>query len=347
MANFIRNAWYPAAWSRDVGRSLAARRILEEDVVLYRTENGAVAALEDVCPHRLAPLSIGRLKGDLVECGYHGLQFDCSGRCTRIPGQPVIPSSARVRAYPVHENMGLVWIWMGDPALARKEDVYDLPQYHQKGWWAVEGDALQLQCNYLNLADNLCDPSHVSWVHASTLGNAAAEDVPVHHERRGENELVTWRWIIDSPAIPLFRKFGNYGDHVDRWHYYHYYAPSTAIIDFGTADTGTGAPEGRRDSCAQIFACHFITPVDQRTCIDHWLFVNNFETDAATGEAMKVALRGAFEEDRAILEAIQRNEERTSRRPVKLAIDASPTIMRRMVDRRIAAENGEQVPVEA
>jgi vanillate O-demethylase monooxygenase subunit len=347
MAKYVRNAWYPAAWARDVGRSLVPRRILDEDVVLYRLEDGRTAALEDVCPHRLSPLSIGRLKGDLVECGYHGLAFDCSGRCVRVPGQPTIPSSARVRSYPVHENMGLVWIWMGDPALARTEDVYDLPQYHQPGWWAVEGDALHLACNYLNLADNLCDPSHVAWVHGSTLGNASAEDVPVHHEKRGENELVTWRWIIDSPAIPLFRRFGRYDEHVDRWHYYHYYAPSTAIIDFGTADTGTGAPEGRRDNCAQIFACHFITPVDEANCIDHWLFVNNFETDAETAEAMKAALRGAFEEDRAILEAIHRNEQRTARRPIKLAIDASPTIMRRMIDKRIAAENGMSVAAEA
>jgi vanillate O-demethylase monooxygenase subunit len=62
---------------------------------------------------------------------------------------------------------------------------------------------------------------------------------------------------------------------------------------------------------------------------------------------MKVALRGAFEEDRAILEAIQRNEERTTRRPMKLAVDASPTIMRRMVERRIAAENGTSMATEA
>ena len=104
----------------------------------------------------------------------------------------------------------------------------------------------------LSLADNLCDPAHVSFVHLSTLGNAAGEDVAVHTEPEGEGKQVTWRWIIDSPAIPLFRKFGDFAGNVDRWHYYHYTAPSIAVIDFGSAATGTGAPGGNRDNCIQI-----------------------------------------------------------------------------------------------
>ena len=98
MGRYVRNTWYPVAWSRDIGRTLARRTVIEEDVVLYRTEGGNVAALEDACPHKLAPLSIGRLEGDQVECGYHGLTFDASGRCTRVPGM----------AHAVAESMGMV-----------------------------------------------------------------------------------------------------------------------------------------------------------------------------------------------------------------------------------------------
>ena len=118
MGDYVRNAWYPAAWSRAISRELTTRRILGQPVVLFRTGTGAVAALEDACPHRLAPLSMGRLKGDTIECGYHGMTFDCRGECVRIPGQEVIPRNARVRSYPMVENMGLAWIWMGDPAAA-------------------------------------------------------------------------------------------------------------------------------------------------------------------------------------------------------------------------------------
>ena len=176
-------------------------------------------------------------------------------------------------------------------------------------------------------------------MHLSTLGNAAGEDIAIHTEKQGADKLVTWRWIIDSPAIPLFQKFGNFAGNVDRWHYYHYTAPSIAVIDFGSAATGTGAPEGGRDNCIQIYACHFITPVDDDTCIDHWLFVKNFPTDEATTQAMIEQFRIAFNEDKVILEAIQRNEkEPRAWRPIRLAIDAGPVRMRRMVEQMIEAE---------
>lgn len=339
MQDFLWNAWYPAAWSREVSRSLIQRRLLGRLIVLYRREGGGVAALDDACPHRLAPLSLGRLKGDAIECGYHGMTFDCSGACVRIPGQAVIPSTARVRSYPVVEKMGLAWIWMGDPALAEPSKIPGIAQYDDPAWSVVEGDPLAIACHYLNLADNLCDPAHVSFVHLSTLGNASSEDVPVHSEIQGE-KIVTWRWILDSPAIPLFRKFGNFSGNVDRWHYYHYTPPSTAIIDFGSAPTGTGAPDGNRENALQIFACHFIAPVDTENCIDYWLFVKNFPTDEATTQSMIENFRVAFDEDKLILEAIHRNEkEPRDTRRIHIAIDASPVRMRRAIERLIEEES--------
>src|SRR6202022_4920379 len=133
MAEYVRNAWYPAAWARDVKRELISRRILEEDVVLYRTSAGSPAPAEDPCPHRLTPLSMGRLRGDTIECGSHGMTFNYRGECVRIPGQEIIPRNAQVRCYPVVENMGLAWIWMGDPALAAAAGGFDPPQDRSRG----------------------------------------------------------------------------------------------------------------------------------------------------------------------------------------------------------------------
>lgn len=344
---YVRDTWYPATWSREVVEKPVQRRILGELVVLYRGEKGEIHALEDACPHRLAPLSMGRIRGSLLECGYHGLTFDGGGRCVRIPGQKTIPANARVRSFPVFEKMGLIWIWMGDPSLADPARIYDLPQFSDPAWSAVEGDALHIGCNYLNLADNLCDPAHVSFVHLSTLGNSAGEEVPVETEKRGDDYLVTWRWIIDAPAIPLFQKFGSFAGHVDRWHYYHYHAPSIAVIDFGSAATGTGAHEGNRDDCIQIFACHFITPVDENNCIDHWLHVKNFKADDDTNRRLSDQFRIAFNEDKEILEAIHLNEQESRpRRPLRIAIDGAPIRMRRMVEQMIERE-GKSVPVAA
>jgi hypothetical protein len=181
-------------------------------------------------------------------------------------------------------------------------------------------------------------------VHLSTLGSAASEDVPVQFEKKADDRLLTWRWIIDAPAIPLFQRFGKFAGNVDRWHYYHYHAPSIAVIDFGSAPTGTGAPEGRRDNGIQIYACHFITPVDRTLCIDHWLFVKNFKSDEATNEAIKQQFRLAFNEDKEILEAIQKNETKDPpRRPIRLAIDACPVNMRGVIDRMIETEQANDI----
>src|SRR5262245_28073206 len=124
---YLHNAWYVAAWSDDLADGqLLARTILKEPVVLYRTADGGVAALEDRCPHRFAPLHMGKIvKGDAVQCPYHGLEFDSSGACVLNPhGTKNIPPRARVRSYPVTEKHKAIWIWMGErePDLAKVPD---------------------------------------------------------------------------------------------------------------------------------------------------------------------------------------------------------------------------------
>src|SRR5579885_1747783 len=115
---FLQNAWYVAAWDREVGRTPVARTILNQPVVLYRKADGTAVALEDRCCHRHLPLSKGMVVADDLRCGYHGLRYDATGACVEIPGQPQIPPTARVRSYPVVEKWNWVWIWMGEPARA-------------------------------------------------------------------------------------------------------------------------------------------------------------------------------------------------------------------------------------
>ena len=126
---FLRNCWYIAGWSRDIVRSLTARKILNQNLVLYRQSDDTVVALEDACPHRKLPLSKGRLLGDIIECGYHGLQFDCSGSCVLAPTQNRIPPTAKVRHYPIIEKWGFVWVWMGEVDKAEDVNVYDIQKF--------------------------------------------------------------------------------------------------------------------------------------------------------------------------------------------------------------------------
>jgi vanillate O-demethylase monooxygenase subunit len=103
---YLRNAWYVAGWSDDLADGkLLARTIMKEPIVFYRLPDGNVAALQDRCPHRFAPLSMGQIvNGDRIQCPYHGLEFGPSGACTLNPhGTKNIPPRARVRSYPVIE----------------------------------------------------------------------------------------------------------------------------------------------------------------------------------------------------------------------------------------------------
>ena len=112
---FLRNCWYAAYWSKDLGRGPEARTILNEPVAFFRKEDGTPVAFADRCCHRAAPLSRGICVGDGLQCGYHGLRYDDSGAVVEVPGQSRVPPGARVRCYPVREKWKTVWIWMGDP----------------------------------------------------------------------------------------------------------------------------------------------------------------------------------------------------------------------------------------
>lgn len=329
---YVRNAWYVAGWESEFDNELRRVTLLDEHVVMFRKSDGSVVALEDRCPHRLLPLSQGKRVGDTVQCGYHGLTFDCSGKCVRVPGQNNLPASAYVEAYPVCEKHSIVWIWMGDPDRANPDEIFDMPEFSDPAWEAHQGDALHLKSNYLNVAENLVDPAHVSFVHPTTLGNAASENVPVHVSTEGKT-IVAWRWIRDSEPIGFFMKFGSFTGNVDRWHYYYLHTPCTAVIDFGSAPTEDALPEEERDRGVRIFALHFMTPVTANYTIDRWMHLRNTALgDPAVAETMDSMFRTAFAEDKAILEAVQAEEERPQkRRPIRIAIDKGPMVYRKRI----------------
>jgi vanillate O-demethylase monooxygenase subunit len=340
---FVRNAWYVAGWSRNFGRDLTPLTIVEEDIVVFRSEAGEAVALTDECPHKRLPLSKGRLIGDAVQCGYHGMTFGCDGKCVRIPGQSNLPSSAWVRRYPVHEARGIVWIWMGEAAKADPALVFDMTEFADPRWAPHYGDALAIESHYLPLADNLCDPAHVSFVHPTTLGSAASEDVPIDCERQGRT-VVTSRWIRDAPPVGFFKAFGNFAGNVDRWHYYYLYAPNVAVIDFGSAATEEAIGEDQRDKGVRLFALHFLTPVSETRTVDHWMHLRNIGLDdEELGERMNEQFRVAFAEDKSILEAIQAREAKApARRGVKLAIDRGPNHLRRIIAEMLEEERAPQ-----
>ena len=233
---FLKNAWYVGAWGTEVGRQKLLRRtLLNEPVVFFRQEDGTPVALADKCAHRHAPLSEGKLVGDNIQCPYHGLEYNAAGDCVRVPGQSQIPPGCRVQSYPVVERYQWVWIWMGDPSLADPDDIEDFHWMDDPDWRA-KGERMHLKADYKLLVENLLELSHLSYVHATTLGTGAIANEQMSFERDDRSVTLT-RWMLDSPASNMFQKLGRFepDENVDRWQHVTWTPPAFVKLDVGAA----------------------------------------------------------------------------------------------------------------
>ncbi len=335
---FLKNAWYVAAWDHEVSRDLAQITVLEKNICLYRTESGAVVALDDACPHRKLPLSMGRLKGDTVECGYHGLTFDCVGQCVWAPGGR-IPSEARVHAYPTYEKYGLVWIWMGNPVLADPEEIFEIENFGNPDWAMNRGAAMELDCNYLLMCDNLLDPTHVAWVHGGSFGQAATKDTPLR-VKKTDNGVIVHRWMMDVEPAPFYKKVIGFKGNCDRLQHYEVRYPSHALIRAVFTPAGTGGPDGAlHDDTFIMDSLNFMTPTTAGKTRYYWFQLRNIRPDdAALSQMMSEDVQHAFEEDRAVLNAVQAGMAAKTSPHIDLPIDAGQLRFRRQLEAMIAEE---------
>ncbi len=168
---YLRDLWYCAALASDVkAGKLARKMLLNEPVLLGRTPAGEAFALRDICPHRGVPLSGGRFEGNDVECPYHGWRFNAGGRCTAIPslveGQDMDVSRIGVRNYPVAEERGLIWIFMGKDATTAPDLPHPaLPYDGPGGPRFIERQVFPVSIDHTVVG--LMDPAHGPFVHSS------------------------------------------------------------------------------------------------------------------------------------------------------------------------------------
>lgn len=338
----IRNTWYVCARSQDIGRHLTPLTVLGDEIVVFRRGDGSLAALEDACPHRKLPLSKGTLDGDHVVCGYHGLTFDGTGACVAAPTQPdAVPARARVQSHPVQERYGFVWVWMGDAEKAGQTPLIEIPEYDNPGWGKTACGALEIDCNYLWITDNLLDPSHVAWVHLTSFAGAGTDNVPLEMTE-GPDRVVIWRWIRDRPPPPYYAPLLGFQGNCDRKQQYECRVPSTAINQSIYTPAGTGgADDGLPPQAFINYSYNFITPVDAERTMYFWFqHRNQFPDDAQMSATMFAGATMAFNEDKAVLEAVHRGM-KSARTPVlNLGLDAAALRFRRMVGRLVEAEAG-------
>lgn len=351
---FIRNTWYIAAWSTEIGYGdLLARRVCNDPVVIFRSADGKIGAVEDRCCHRGVPLAKGKVTDKGLQCGYHGLVFDHGGKCIEIPGQDKVPERAQVRGYPILERDEFVWIWMGDPAKADPSLVIEYPYRGDYSNWKPEHDVHHVQANHMLLLDNLMDLTHLAYVHHTTIGG---NDPMYHFEAKMETTptnsgLKYVRWLLNSVPPPHYVKAFGFGGRVDRWQEFEFILPCNVIHWSGAVDVGKGAYEhGNRNAGYSVRSYHGITPETDRTSFYFRLrsTPNYPRADPATIQQMpKVPTAGASPDRAIVLEDIEiveaqqkRLDDRGEAGLIDIATDGARLLMRRAFERRLAEEAG-------
>ncbi len=333
---YPRNAWYALAATEEVGHEPFGTRALDRPVVLFRVTDGTVVALADRDAHRPYPLSLGRVEGDTIVSGYSGFVYDRHGYCTRVPSQEQVPYGARVASYPVREKGGLVWVWLGEPALADLRPPTATPWLTDPAWETFGGQ-WETRARVLLLHENFADITHVAVVDPFISPPALAAAVAPPLEVELTETTVGFR--RDWPAAPMpawqakvagcsateaypQREEGAFlspGLWADRW--------DVLVPD---AEGGT-----------QSFRfTHAVTPVDDRTTRHIWRVSRNFAPGADATEAFRPIFEAYYLKVREILETMQRVVDRDGYgEDVSVSADLAALQVRKIM-RRLVADEG-------
>jgi vanillate O-demethylase monooxygenase subunit len=341
---FLRNAWYVAAWSHELqAGQLLARTIIGIPLVLWRTAGGAIAALEDRCVHRHAPLSRGRLEGDALRCGYHGLKFAPDGRCFEVPGMDSPPPAACVRRFAVVEHRSWVMVWMGDDVASADTGLLPDNFSCESSEWAYAPGYLHYETPVELIADNLLDFSHLSYVHAATFGGGGDDTlarVQPRVERLSRGVRVR-RDISRVPPPAYYRPLWDHDGPVDRWLHYEFLLPGTLLMHSGAQPAGMAAEDAESQGTGVRFhSCQALTP--ETATSTHYFFMEAHRADRGDANVTKALYQGlltAFEEDHAMIAAQWRNLQRApDRRMLPLHMDAALSHYRQLYAAALRSE---------
>lgn len=210
--------WHPVARSADIERGATiATRLLDEELVVWRTPEGVIGAADDICPHRGTPLSMGTVTDDgCLRCPYHLFEFATDGACTRIPQLPgkSISPNVRLTTHAVMERAGLVWVCLAADA-DQVHPAPEVPRADDDGWWVHAGTPQEWRCQAPRMVENYLDLAHFGAIHASSFGNPDVDEVaPYRPEVIDSGHAITfevdylarYRWAPPVDGKPAVRQ---------------------------------------------------------------------------------------------------------------------------------------------
>lgn len=328
-----RNAWYVVAGIEEVGEKLLSRRVLDVPLVLYRTAQGEPVALFDRCPHRFMPLSLGNRIGDEIQCLYHGMQYDSSGRCTKIPSQKPIAEAMAVHRYPLVEQAPFVWIWLGDEDKMDPSSIPD-PGRVKSHYSQVFHFCYPIKSDFMLMHENLMDTSHPTFLHAGYFDDGQLATAPIKLET--DNRLV--RLIRDigmhvpGPGTCAFFNLEP-GKRVHQVTITETYAPSLNVIVYQFT-----YPDEPDREMTEFLALAPITPVSERECYHFVASCTSWPLEGS--KELNDAVAGIIKGDQIALEAIEqrRDEMLPGESEVHIRADTPSLHLRRLMRSMVEQE---------
>jgi len=302
--NYPRNCWWVAARSAEIVDKPYGCTMLDTPVVIYRQpSDGTLVALHDRCAHRWAPLSAGWLDGDRLVCGYHGFEYEASGKCVRIPTQASVPSKACVPSYPVVERYGMVWVWLGDPAKAEDIDPpAELAFMSDSNWTVVTGET-PLEANYMMLKENVLDLTHFGFVHRNSIKVMDWDRPP-----KVETDETTVTFVQEFPSSPLVFIYGfPTGIGMERPVYRSNWGKFlTPAVNIGAVDIRDPNPPSGARSEFHFRVAHLTTPISPTKSRYWWFQAWDLKLPEEYVSKWRAGVELGYDEDKVILNATQR-----------------------------------------
>lgn len=335
---YLVNAWYAAGWSNEITQTPLARTILEHPLVLYRSSSDQPVALYDACPHRFAPLSLGRVDGDRIICGYHGLEFGQNGACLRNPhGKGTVTSTMAVRAYPVAERYGLMWIWMGEPSAAASALLPVIPALEIPDLTWVRG-TLRVSANYQLMIDNLLDLTHVEFLHPFLSSPGNSQRTKVTASQDGDRVSAIYE-VREEPISGFFQPFWTSPDTTCSMHVRMTWgAPGNLSQENVTYPASLPMEDG-----IHMPVAHILTPESEDETHYFWATGRALaKDDQDLSAAIHAGFQNAFEfQDEPMIRAVRsrmKSIDLLSNGPAILPIDEASIRARRLLKRLIDKE---------
>ncbi len=299
------NLWYVACFEDEVpANEPLAVRMLGQDFAIWRTTDGSIACVSNICVHRGGALARGKVNDGRIACPYHGWEFAADGRCQKIPSladQSRIPARARVDAYPTAIKYGMVWVFIGDLPESERPPLPDCfdAVYGAEGWRTVHG-RFDYQASWQRVTENGLDTAHVHFVHPA-FGNPDAAVV-----EEAEVRDIPWGAISGHTfqSSEKTEKRGALGD---------------ALRESGAAPQGRRKPQSEiqfhmsgltvmiyqkiTPQISQvIFSCK--TPVSPTETTTFWSQARNYKLDPANDAERREGILTVYRQDASIIEYV-------------------------------------------